>query len=285
MKKFVVGLLLLGQILWVCHNGFVFSGEDKTLPAIENIEVQGCFGLFRVVYSNFIESMESVIEIACKVGGMSEGSVPVSKESGKREVLYFSAGSGVLSSIVFKMLDVRGYTDELLVENDIVIRVGILLSSLWLLGIFLWLMRLKYYYLRPRGSIDGIVVNVLGVEVRNPNCFLKRESFIEQLGFFICSILSLKTFSHKGVMFSSHRLMKFYTSCKSKISDTLFAKVFRDILVSYFKIIKTIAHRVEMFMQENSVFDTSRLNTNLKFHKQFFHYTLKTNLFEVKIYE
>jgi len=217
MKRIVVGILLLGQILWVCHNGFVFSVEDKNLPTIQEVEIRGCFGIFRVVYNNFLESLGRVMELACEVGGMSEKRVPMRGEGGKREVLYFSTGSNFINNLLVRWDNIFGSSRGIILGKMFGEGVVFRINMLWMLGIFIWIVKLRYFYLRPRGSIDSWLIRLLGLEIRDPNCFCEYKSSRGQLGFFIyIGVLDFWKELVLGLIFKYHRLVNnFYFNFNS----------------------------------------------------------------------
>lgn len=185
VRKEVVLILLLCQIFW-CWSYFKSYGindgcgsyNDKVVVK----EVRTYSGLVRVVCTNFIESLESVLELACMVGGLSEKKLPVKSSPERKEVLYFSSVGEMLGSMMFKVGSVFKVVEGILLGSEDLVLVMVL-SNLWLLGIFLYLMRLRYIYLLPRGSIDRII-RYLGYGIRNPNCFCGGVTFTEAIRVF-----------------------------------------------------------------------------------------------------
>jgi hypothetical protein len=250
MRRIIIKILLLGQVLWVFHNGIVMMNLQKNkFDNIESIEVRSGNGILKVVCINFLESMKQVIELSCLATSVGKKKFPQKSEQTQRVNLFYTNSTTCMTNMVRRINCVGWELSFDIVPNSRLKIESMLLLYLWLMFLFLFLYRLRYFFLLARSSVgENYILLLLGREVENPNCFLKRESFIEQLGFFICSsLIFLKTFAYRDAIFTDHRLMKFYTSCKSKISDTLFAKVFIEVLLKFFWVIKTVSHRDAMF--------------------------------------
>jgi len=182
MKKTIIKLLLLLQVLWVFHGGVVLTQDSSaTVGKMYSYNYDGFYGLVKIACTTFVESINRVVELSCDLPVFPEkrsDTQPVQKV-----FLYFAnfvsnmMNFKPISKITELVLDLSG------LQNFQLLNFNITMNYLWLMFLFLYLYRLRYFFLRARSSISHNGILILGIETENPNCFWDNSQ--EQLGFFI----------------------------------------------------------------------------------------------------
>ena len=240
MKKNIVKLLLLCQVLWVFHGGVVLS---KNSTSIENESYSynygGFYGLVKIACTTFVESINRVVEVSCDLPVFPNEE---SKQQPVQKVyLCFISLSANITNLE-KITNITKYVLSLnVLQNFQLSNFNFTLNYLWLMFLFLYIYRLRYFFSRARSSIENSGIVIRGIVVKNPNCFWEHRSFQEQLGFFYCIVL-IKNIVCRVFCFvvgvrivalqiknlftetsdSESDLELFYTVCKSKKVNTLF---------------------------------------------------------------
>jgi len=161
MKKIIIFLLLLGQIIWILHGGVIVGMRSISVEKIKSFELRSGNGIVKVVCANFFESMRQIIEFSCLAANFSNKKFPVKKEQKQKVSLCFVNFGESLSikNITSFISWVLGCS---IVQKDIPLVNNILLIYLWLMFLYLFLYRLNYFFLRARSSIGDNFLLVRG---------------------------------------------------------------------------------------------------------------------------
>lgn len=189
MKKIIVKMLLLGQMMWVFHGGAVSNVEDYKINKLKSIEIRGSNSILKVVCVNFLESMKQVIELSSSLAtNVSNKKIPNKNDQNQKTCLYFANvnTNNILTNWANSKWNNNEYNGSLMfILNNKLITMNLQLSFLWSLCIFIYLYRLRYFFLRARSSIEKkFLVIIRDKVINNPNCFWELENSHKQLGFF-----------------------------------------------------------------------------------------------------
>lgn len=184
MKKNIVKLLLLFQVVWVFHGGIVFTNSTSGESEKYSYNYGGFYGLVKIACTTFVESIGRVVEVSCDLPVFpSEESKPQPVQKVCLCFISLNARITNLEKITSMVRYILSLKTNIL-QNFRFSTLNFVLNYLWLMFLFLYIHRLRYFFLMARSSIWDNIVSYRGRFIENPNCFWANAQ--EQLGFFTC---------------------------------------------------------------------------------------------------